>query len=266
MRTARVLLTAGAAALATAASTFVPAAAAPDAAVDYVALGDSYVSGQGAGDYGDSGSCARSANSFSQLWADANNPASFEFMSCSGAQTEDVLANQVGALNTGTDLVSIAIGGNDAGFVSVLQSCFTGGDSGCKEATDEAIGYARNTLPGELDSVYTEIRNRAPSASVVVLGYPHIYKIGGSCSFGISDTSRGYINNASDVLNEVIAERAGTAGFSYADVRPGFTDHELCSDAPWLNGPRVNIPESYHPNADGQSQGYLPAFTAAAGE
>jgi lysophospholipase L1-like esterase len=265
MPTARGVLGAAAAAIAVTASTFVPAAAAPAAAGDYVALGDSYASGQGAGDYGDSGSCARSANSFSQLWADANSPASFQFMSCSGAKTDDVLANQVGALNADTDLVSIAVGGNDAGFVPVMTSCITGGDSGCKSRTDEAIDYARNTLPAKLDAVYGEISGRAPSAKVVVLGYPHIYKIGGSCVIGLSDTSRGYINGAADALDDVIASRAGAAGFTYVDGRQAFADHELCSGSPWLHGPDIDIADSYHPNQDGQSQGYLPAFTAAAG-
>lgn len=43
------------------------------AAVDYVALGDSYSSGVGAGSY-DGSSCKRSSRAYPALWAAANSP------------------------------------------------------------------------------------------------------------------------------------------------------------------------------------------------
>ena len=58
--------------------------------VNYVALGDSYASGLGAGNYS-GGSCDRSANAAAQLWANAHSPASFAFVACSGATTSDVI-------------------------------------------------------------------------------------------------------------------------------------------------------------------------------
>ena len=46
--------------------------------IRYVALGDSYSSGVGAGSYtSSSGSCDRSTNAYSQLWANVNHPASY---------------------------------------------------------------------------------------------------------------------------------------------------------------------------------------------
>lgn len=50
----------------------------------YVALGDSYAAGTGAGDYGSSGQCYRSANAYPQLWAKAHSPSSFTFAACGG--------------------------------------------------------------------------------------------------------------------------------------------------------------------------------------
>src|SRR5690349_4230487 len=109
-----------------------PAAADPLAqAGKYVALGDSYSSGTGAGSYGSSGSCKRSANAYAQLWANANAPSSFVFVACSGAVTTDVINNQVGALTADTSLVTISIGGNDAGFADVMTDCNLGSDSDC---------------------------------------------------------------------------------------------------------------------------------------
>src|SRR5690606_35580947 len=44
----------------------------------YVALGDSYSSGVGAGSYtSESGACKRSTKAYPQLWANANSPSSF---------------------------------------------------------------------------------------------------------------------------------------------------------------------------------------------
>ncbi|CAM5263287.1 SGNH/GDSL hydrolase family protein OS=Streptomyces cyaneofuscatus OX=66883 GN=G3I52_18395 PE=4 SV=1 [Streptomyces cyaneofuscatus] len=70
------------------------------AAGGYVALGDSYSSGVGAGDYlPDSGDCRRSANAYPQLWAAANSPTSFAFVawnSCAApSQDGNDLAGQL---------------------------------------------------------------------------------------------------------------------------------------------------------------------------
>ncbi|TNC22735.1 SGNH/GDSL hydrolase family protein [Amycolatopsis alkalitolerans] len=237
-------------------------AAADAAAVNYVALGDSYSSGVGAGSYLDSSSCKRSANAYPELYANAKG-ASLSFQACSGAKTSDVINNQVGALSSSTSLVSITVGGNDAGFSSVMENCILGGDSGCKTAVDNAVNYVDTTLPGLLDTTYRTIRGKAPSAKVVVLGYPHFYKIGGSCSVGLSDTSRGYINGGADALDTVIAKEAANAGFTFADVRSAFTGHEICSSSPWLHSVTWPVDESYHPTATGQASGYYPTFTGA---
>lgn len=84
----------------------------------YVALGDSYSSGVGAGSYlSSSGDCKRSTKAYPYLWAAAHSPSSFAFTACSGARTGDVLASQLTPLNAATALVSISIGGNDAGLL-----------------------------------------------------------------------------------------------------------------------------------------------------
>ncbi|HEY0453087.1 SGNH/GDSL hydrolase family protein [Actinophytocola sp.] len=227
------------------------------AAGKYVALGDSYSSGTGAGSYGSSGSCKRSANSYPQLWANANGPSAFSFVACSGAVTNDVLNSQVAAVTSDTALVTISIGGNDAGFADVMTTCNTSSDATCVSRNQEAQNFARTTLPGRLNNVYTQIRNRAPSARVVVLGYPHIYQLNGSCSVGLSETKRAAINQSADVLASVISGRAGAYGFTFLDARSSFGGHEICaSGARWLNSVTWPVDESYHPNASGQRGGY----------
>ena len=236
--------------------------AAEAATVNYVALGDSYSSGVGAGSYLDSSACKRSADAYPYLYKQKTG-ASLSFEACSGAKTTDVTSSQVSALSSSTDLVSITVGGNDAGFSTVMKDCILEGDSGCKTAVTNAISYVETTLPGRLASVYSTIRGKAPNAEVVVLGYPRLYQIGGSCSVGLSDTSRGYLNNGADALDTVIDKEATNAGFTFADVRSAFTGHEICSGSPWLHSVTWPIDESYHPTAAGQAGGYYPTFTAA---
>jgi lysophospholipase L1-like esterase len=234
------------------------------ATVRYVALGDSYSSGVGAGNYDPaSGNCQRSPNAYPAKWAAAHSPTSFSFTACSGAKTTDVLNGQLGPLGSSTTLVSITVGGNDAGFSNVMETCVLGSDSACLAAVSGAQAFAENNLPGLLNTLFSAIHSRASAAHVVVLDYPHLYKITNVC-VGLSNTKRTALNNAADTLDAVIAKATSQAGFSFSDVRDDFSGHELCSGDGWLHSVTIPIGESYHPTALGHASGYLPAFTAAA--
>jgi lysophospholipase L1-like esterase len=234
------------------------------ATVRYVALGDSYSSGVGAGSYDPaSGNCQRSSNAYPVKWAAAHSPTSFSFVACSGAKTTDVLNSQLGPLNSDTTLVSMNIGGNDAGFSSVMQTCVLGSDSACLTAVAGAQAFAQNNLPGLLNTLFSAVHSRAPSAHVVVLDYPHLYIITSFC-VGLSNAKRTALNSAADSLDTVISKASAQAGFTFSDVRDDFAGHELCSGAGWLHSVTIPIGESYHPTATGHAQGFLPAFTSSA--
>ena len=161
------------------------AAAAPAGAVSsvhYVALGDSYSSGVGAGNYiPSSGSCDRSPNAYSALWAAAHAPATYNSVACSGATTSTVNNTQLSALDATTTLVSITIGGNDVGFANIMETCVLQGTSACVAAVQQAENIAQSTLPGLLNTTYNNIRAHAPNAEVVVLSYPVFYQLGTFC-------------------------------------------------------------------------------------
>jgi lysophospholipase L1-like esterase len=232
----------------------------------YVALGDSYSSGVGAGSYiSASGNCLRSTKAYSQLWANAHAPASYVSVACSGAKTTDVTAGQVSALSSTTTLVSISIGGNDLGFATVMQDCVLYSTTTCVNELNAAENTARTSLPGWLDTTYNAIRAHAPNAHVVVLDYPRFYDDKWYC-IGLSSTDRNKINEAADVLDGVISAAASRHGFAFADVRAAFGNgHEICDSGSWLHSVDwSDIVQSYHPTAAGQSGGYLPAFTAKA--
>uniref|UniRef100_A0AAU3GVE7 SGNH/GDSL hydrolase family protein n=1 Tax=Streptomyces sp. NBC_01401 TaxID=2903854 RepID=A0AAU3GVE7_9ACTN len=238
-----------------------PASAAGE---NYVALGDSYSSGVGAGSYtSESGDCMRSTNAYPYLWQSANSPSSFAFVACSGATTSSVSSGQLSALSASTTLVSVTAGGNDVGFADVMQTCVLQSEANCVARVNTAVSQMQGSLPGQLDSLYAGISSRAPQAHVVVLGYPRFYQLSGSCIAGLTEAERGAINDASDVLNGVLAKRAADAGFTYSSVVDEFTGHELCSGDAWIHSVSIPVTNSYHPKAVGQSNGYLPAFNSA---
>lgn len=231
----------------------------------YVALGDSYSSGNGAGNYDSaSGDCHRSFSAYPYLWKNAHAPSSFADTACSGAVTTDVTNSQLGPLNSSTGLVSLTIGGNDAGFADVITTCVLSSDSGCVDRVNQAETYAQNTLPARLDATYNAIRAKAPNARVVVLGYPRIYTLNVFC-IGLSATKHQKIDEAADVLDNVIKTRAQAHGFVFGDVRDNFGGHELCSGDDYLHDIVISPSwESYHPTAAGHQNGYYPEFNADA--
>jgi lysophospholipase L1-like esterase len=242
-------------------ATSIPAQAVP--AVHYVALGDSYSAGVGAGST--SGSCGQSPNAYPARWAKASAPASFTFAACSGATTSDVISSQLSSLSSSTTLVSLTIGGNDVGFSSVMETCVLHSTSTCENAVSAGEKTANATLPGQLDKTLADIRADAPNAKVVVLDYPDFYDLSASLCIGLSGADHQALDNGINDLDGVIKAAAAANGDTFADVRTRFSGHELCDGAGWLNSVDLfDIDSSYHPTATGQQDGYLPAFTAAA--
>src|SRR3954467_3624348 len=89
----------------------------------YVALGDSYSSGVGTRTYiSDGTSCQRSTYAYPYLIA-TQRSFTLSFQACSGAKIPDVTNKQLGTLSSGTAYVTLSVGGNDAGFSSVITEC-----------------------------------------------------------------------------------------------------------------------------------------------
>lgn len=241
---------------------------APAAATRYVALGDSYSSGAGTRTYYDS-NCQRSVYSYPYLLHNAHPSWTFVQAACSGAKTGDVLATQAASLTSSTNWVTYTIGGNDAGFSSVITECAQPWwSSDCDGAIDDAQSYITGTLPGRLDLLNNKIKSLSPSASVVVLDYPHLF-MGEDCNaatwFSPEEETR--LNQTADLLRDKLKAAATRAGskFAFRDVIPAFTGHAICDSTEWLNGLSNPIGESFHPNKSGHSSGYYPVVHAVTG-
>jgi lysophospholipase L1-like esterase len=251
---------------ATAASLVLTAGPASASTVHYVALGDSYSSGLGAGSYGSSGSCDRSAYAYAQLWDNSYGPAAFTFAACSGATTSDVLSSQISSVTSSTTLVSITIGGNDVGFAGVMETCVLWGTSACVSAINGAESQASSTLPAKYDNVLNAIAAKAPNAKIVFLDYPDFYDLSQSSGcVGLSGTSRAKVDEGINLLDGLVQAAAARHGATFGDVRNSFAGHEICDGTSWLNSVDwLNFSDSYHPTAAGQANGYYPVFAADA--
>jgi len=227
--------------------------AAQGAATEYVALGDSFASGVGSRTYyADSGSCYRSPKAYPVIDA-ARISATLSFKACSGAQTGGVLNNQLGTLGTDTDYVTVQVGGNDAGFSSVITTCAQPSwASNCNAAIDKAQAFIRAMLPGRLDNVYSSIHAKAPNASVVVVGYPRLFN-GQDCNAGtwFSPAEMTRLNATADLLNSTTKSRADAQGDAFVNPTNAYLGHAVCDAAEWVNGLANPIRESYHPNVKG---------------
>jgi lysophospholipase L1-like esterase len=232
---------------------------------NYVALGDSYSSGTGTRDYSLNSGCQRGPYAYPALIKAHRANTNLTFVACSGAKTGDVLANQVQSLSTSTNVVTITIGGNDAGFSSVITACAAPLVS-CNSNITNAQSYINNSLPGALNSVYSQIKSRAPNARVVVLGYPRIF-MNVDCNAGtfFSTDEMTKLNTTADMMKNVIAGRAAAYGFTFKDAIPPFIGHAVCSSTEWLNGLSNPVGDSYHPNRAGHSSGYEPLVRSVIG-
>jgi lysophospholipase L1-like esterase len=235
------------------------------AGTTYAALGDSYSSGVGTNSYTLDSACKRSVYAYPYLWTQKHAGTTLSFVACSGAKTSDVLSTQIQSVTSATTLVTMTIGGNDIGFANLIQQCTL---SDCSAALDSTRANLDATLDTALANVFGTVKGHAsPNATIVVLGYPHVFSTA-SCfgTLGITSTEEAKANQLSDALDTVIANQAQLAHVTYRSAIGPFTGHAVCSSSPWLNGLNLfNTTESYHPNKAGHSSGYLAMLTSVTG-
>jgi hypothetical protein len=177
-----------------------------------VALGDSYSSGEGDGDFVpgtniSTDQCHRSYNAYPELLYTSQNLGYLGFVSCSGAITDDYFnANNEGnkselaqsqALSVDTKVATLTFGGNDLGFSDVLNQCVYGkvtkivvhGKDCSGNASLKAVVAGRlQALAGNgtaktpknieihsIASVLQSIHQLAPNAKIYVAGYPQLF-------------------------------------------------------------------------------------------
>jgi lysophospholipase L1-like esterase len=226
-----------------------PATAAPRSPINrYVALGDSYAAGQGAGPYRNS--CLQSTNGYPALLGGVKGTNLLRNASCSGATTGDVMTTQLSSLNRGTTLVTLTVGGDDLNVAAIEATCTQVPANPANCVT--AIYTAEGQLPGlgaALATTYADIAAAAPNARILVTGYPRLFDTGASDP----DHLYSLINGATDALNgtvdeAVTAARGAGANIDYVDVGGLFQNNEMNDNVSWFN---ITGTDAFHPTAAG---------------
>lgn len=241
-------------------------ASATAAPANYVALGDSYSSGEGTGysTYNLDVGCRRSTYGYPNVVAMQRGNTNLNYVACSGAKTSDVKSKQISALNSSTTFATMTIGGNDIGFGDLIVACTL---RNCSSDIDTANGKINSTLPGNLSSLYAAMKARAPQARFIILGYPRVLGSSGCiATTGVSADERSRLGSLEDNLNAKIKSAATAAGFTYVNSDTKFAGHNVCASQEWINGLNILHPEeSYHPNRNGNSLGFAPLVRAIVG-
>jgi lysophospholipase L1-like esterase len=241
----------------------------------YVALGDSYTAAPLVPETDVTNGCLRSTNNYPALVAHELTGTELVDVSCSGADSASMIGvqqtgdqaqpPQFDALTRRTDLVTLGIGGNDFNlFATLIGTCARLRDSDPKGApcrdqfaaggTDRLARELRQ-IRGHVGAVVAGIRDRAPKARVVVVGYPQIVPARGTCPrlLPLATGDYAYARRINEGLAKAVEAGARKADAFVDTFDPG-AGHDICSDDPWING-RVTDPSralAFHPFAQEQ--------------
>ncbi|MEU9078986.1 SGNH/GDSL hydrolase family protein [Kitasatospora sp. NPDC004745] len=273
----------------------------PARTLKWAALGDSYTAGvieATGGLTAPRDGCARTTGSYPEIvrrglgaLVDLHN------VSCSGATSADVDTNkqspigrplppfgvdpaapyppvpaQIDAVDPDEDVITVGVGGNDLGFGEILGDCIALGathlglGSPCKDKYDAQLAGRFDRLRTGYGAMLTALRQKAPSARIITVGYPHLVPEDATrCRFGdplqFATFTTGDLawarTSILEPLNQAIEQIASARQDTFVDLYAGSAEHSVCDADHWLDGVLTSvIPLKYalvHPNADGQS-------------
>ncbi|WP_309648194.1 SGNH/GDSL hydrolase family protein [Nocardioides sp.] len=250
-----------------------------DGVVNYVALGDSFSAGPGIpARRTDPVACDRSTNNFPAYLADWLAVASYTDVSCTGARTEHLVnpqrrpdgtevPAQEDALTPGTDLVTITLGGNDFSLIQqLIGTCYelaptspegTPCTDAFSDGSDNLLLENAASLEDNVVAVIRRVRTRAPRASIVVVGYPHLFPESGTCSelkFAAGDSA--FASSVVEAVATSVRKAAESEGVRYADLLSITEGHDICADDAWFAGatPLPGGPAPWHATQEGMRQ------------
>ena len=236
----------------------------------YVALGSSMAAGPGIRPSADGAPFAagRSARNYPHLVAEKLGLDLVD-VTYSGATTANVLTDpqhgappQVEALDGSEDLVTVTIGGNDAGYVPLL---FAAGlprlarsvpllGSRLREQLDpSARDRALVDVAESLKEVGRTVRQRSPRAKVLFVDYLTLLPPAGAAP-PVSGVEVALGRRVADTLERLTGEAAADAGCEWVRVARASREHHAWSERPWTTKfglPLPGRPAPLHPNAEG---------------
>jgi len=247
------------------ASTASAAGATAAAGSGYVGMGSSFAAGPGipSAQTGSPAGCARSTNNYASIVA-RDTGANLTDVSCSGATTANVLTDsqsgqppQVEAVTSGTQLVTVTIGGNDVNYLGSLGtfSCQTSGGTQCGTVDRDAIDRNFAVLAGRLENVVNAVHTRAPAAKVFLVNYFTILPDSGACDgVPLNEDQLAFERSVASRLAAATKEAASAAGATVVDLAAASHGHDGCSAEPWVEKYTTAAGRSsYHPKEAGMA-------------
>jgi len=237
----------------------------------YVALGSSMAAGPGIrpSAAGAPFRAGRSARNYPHLVAQRLRLDLLD-VTYSGATTANILTDpqngtppQADALDGSEDLVTVTIGGNDAGYVPLLMAAglpriaralpLLGGR--LREMLDPtARDRALVEVTESLKEVGRTLRQRSPRAKVLFVDYLTLLPPAGTPAPPLSDVDVALGRRVADTLERLTGEAAADTGCGWVRVAKASRDHHAWSARPWTTRfglPIPGRPAPLHPNAEG---------------
>jgi lysophospholipase L1-like esterase len=234
---------------------------------EYVAIGDSYTSAPGTGTSTDD--CLQTTTNYPHKVA-AKLGLKLKDVSCGGATTTNVTAPQTigsthrppqgDALSRDTDLVTISLGANDFNtFGTVAFGCIAlrtedppGAPCQKADAAATARTLEQNTQDTEqlLVDAIRLVAERAPSARIIVVGYPEFFPKSGPCAelpLALGDYA--FAHRMNELLVRAQKRAATQTKVEYVDVFTASRGHDMCAKDPWIAGlhPTRTDARPFHP-------------------
>jgi lysophospholipase L1-like esterase len=241
------------------------AAATTAAGLDYVAMGSSFAAGPSIPPVQSSSgaaACARSGNNYASIVA-RDIGANLTDVTCSGATTANILTTnqgsqppQINAVTSGTDLVTITIGGNDVNYLGsmVTYSCQnSGGGTGCGTVDQAAINTALGVVGQRIENVVNAVHAKAPQARVLLVSYSTLLPDTGGCT-GVPLTAdqRVFERSVALRLAQATITAANDTGATLVRLATASHGHDACAADPWVEKYKpASGRTTYHPNEAG---------------
>ncbi len=249
-----------------------PVPSAPPTSLRYVALGDSYVAAPLVPVTDVANGCFRSSNNYPSIVAKKLG-AALDDRSCIGAQSKDFTLSQfpdvppqLDALTPKVDLVTVGIGGNDERVFARLVGICTklrASDPNGAPCAARMSAQGSDTLLASIDrtrakvlALLRRVRQKAPNAKVIVVGYPQIADPDHECrDLPLAKGDYAYAVKVNRALAEMLQSAARATGTAYVDVWSASAGHDICSADPWINGSVDEEKKAarYHPFAKEQA-------------
>jgi lysophospholipase L1-like esterase len=245
----------------------------------FVALGDSFAAGDliPSSPSGTPAGCLRSSHNYGADAAAALGMTRYVGAACTGATTADMTRPQSVLLGTNPpqlsflaaddSVVTLTIGGDDIGFLGILETCATLSLTDpfghpCQQhytagGTDQLVAKVNATAP-KVAAVLQQIHARAPRARVLLVGYPDILpSTGDGCwplvPFAFGDVP--YLRGVELAVNQMLANTAAANGATFVDTYTPTIGHDACQPASVkdVEGLVPTLPAyPFHPNQRGQ--------------